>query len=215
MSDKKHYEKVETSEAGVDEALEDTDGFNVVPNDGEFEANAFGLPIKHHSDNTTENHAQIELSDMNLAIPYNDIQQRGLIPERAPESKPTDPKPKTRKKKKVKKPKSRIIRYPTQCMSIGAIRCLFLSCYDRGQSPFLTLGPSWPFTCFLLCFAGMILAYFLVMINMANNPNPTHLTICYFGLGINLLILFAGILGNPGIPKQVTKRLLKERLGKS
>ena len=113
------------------------------------------------------------------------------------------------------KPKSKMIRYPTQFMSIGAIRCLFLSCYDRGQSPILTLGPSWPFTCFLLGFAGMIFAYFSIIINYASNPNVIHLYIVYAGLALNLLLLFTGILKNPGIPKKFIKRLLKERLGKS
>ena len=153
---------------------------------------------------------------MNLAIPYNDVQQRGLIPESKLGFK-DDSKTKRPKKAvtKVKKPKSKIIRYPTQCMEIGAIKCLFLSCYDRGQSPFLSLGPSWPFTCFLLGFALMILVYFVVMIKMASNPNTVHLYACYLGLATNLFVLFAGILKNPGIPSAVVKRLLKERLGKS
>lgn len=100
-------------------------------------------------------------------------------------------------------------------MNIGAIKCLFLSCYYRGQSPLLTLGPSWPFTLFLLGFAAMILAYFIIMIKMASNPSTVHLYICYGGIGLNLLFLFAGILKNPGIPQVVIERLLKERMGKS
>jgi len=100
-------------------------------------------------------------------------------------------------------------------MRIGEIKCLFLSCYDRGQSPVLTLGPSWPFTIFLLFFAGMILVYFAIMISMAKNANPIHLNACYGALGLNLLILFTGILKNPGIPKPIILRYLKERLGKS
>jgi hypothetical protein len=100
-------------------------------------------------------------------------------------------------------------------MNIGAIKCLFLSCFYRGQSPLLTLGPSWPFTLFLLGFAAMILAYFIIMINMASNPNIIHLYICYGGIGLNLLVLFGGILKNPGIPQVVIERLLKERIGKS
>lgn len=50
---------------------------------------------------------------------------------------------------------------------------------------------------------------------MASNPNKWHLYACYAGLVTNLLVLFAGILKNPGIPSVVVKRLLKERLGKS
>jgi hypothetical protein len=53
------------------------------------------------------------------------------------------------------------------------------------------------------------------MINMASNPNIYHLYTCYAGLALNLFVLFAGILKNPGIPQLVIKRMLKERLGKS
>jgi hypothetical protein len=53
------------------------------------------------------------------------------------------------------------------------------------------------------------------MINMASNPNIIHLYICYGGIGLNLLVLFGGILKNPGIPQVVIERLLKERMGKS
>ena len=88
-------------------------------NDEEFEANAFGLPIRQQN-SSQEQQAQIELTELNIAIPYNDVQQRGLIPE----SKLgfVEDKPKRKKKKSgVKKPKSTFIRYPTQCMRVGAI----------------------------------------------------------------------------------------------
>jgi hypothetical protein len=49
-------------------------------NDGEFEANAFGLLITKQNV-IEEKPVEIELSDMNIALPYNDLQQRGLIPE--------------------------------------------------------------------------------------------------------------------------------------
>lgn len=50
---------------------------------------------------------------------------------------------------------------------------------------------------------------------MASNPNIFHLYIVYAGLVFNILVLFAGILKNPGMPQKVIKRILKERLGKS
>jgi hypothetical protein len=69
---------------------------------------------------------------MNIAIPYNDLQQRGLIPESKVGLTTETLKKQKKKKSGVKKPKSTFIRYPTQCMRVGAIKCLFLSCYDRG-----------------------------------------------------------------------------------
>ena len=38
--------------------------------------------------------------------------------------------------------------------------------------------------------------------------------ISYSGIVINLLILFGGILKNPGMPQAIIDRVLKEQLGK-
>ena len=63
------------------------------------------------------------------------------------------------------KSKSQVgVRYPTQYMLVGEIHCIFLSCWNRGRSPFLSLGPSWPFTLFLLLLAALILGYFYMML---------------------------------------------------
>ena len=99
-------------------------------------------------------------------------------------------------------------------MKVGELKCLFLSCFYGGRSPFLSLGPSWPFTIFLLFFAGMILVYFLIMVSMAKNANPYHLAFVYSIIGLNLLVLFGGILKNPGVPQIYIDRILKEQMGK-
>ena len=100
---------------------------------------------------------------------------------------------KPKKKKSYKK-------YRTQCMKVGEVKCLFLSCYYSGRSPLLTLGPSWPFTCFIVFFAAMIFVYFMVMLSMAGEQAGNKVYISYAGLLMNVLVLFAGILKNPGIP---------------
>ena len=49
MSEKKHYQKVDTEDASPAEttqAAEPTPEVQVAANDEEFEANAFGLPIR-------------------------------------------------------------------------------------------------------------------------------------------------------------------------
>ena len=99
-------------------------------------------------------------------------------------------------------------------MKVGELKCLFLSCFYGGRSPFLSLGPSWPFTIFLLFFAGMILVYFLIMVSMAKNANIYHLAFVYSIIALNLLILFGGILKNPGVPQIYIDRILKEQMGK-
>jgi hypothetical protein len=77
MSEEKHYQKVEA---------EDTSNFNETTQvtevvkqpdpvvEGEFEANAFGLPIRPQTAKQPEPSSSIELSDLSLAIPYNDVQ---------------------------------------------------------------------------------------------------------------------------------------------
>ena len=70
-----------------------------------------------------------------------------------------------KKEKKNKKQKNRVGKsYPTQYMRVGAIHCLFLSCFNKGRSPIISLGPSWPFTLFLLLLATLILGYFTMML---------------------------------------------------
>ena len=99
-------------------------------------------------------------------------------------------------------------------MKVGELKCLFLSCFNRGRSPFLSLGPSWPFTIFLLFFAAMIIVYFLIMVSMAKNANVYHLTFVYALIVTNLLVLFGGILKNPGVPQTYIDKILKEKSGK-
>ncbi len=85
-------------------------------------------------------------------------------------------------------------------MKVGEVKCLFLSCWYQGRSPLLTLGPSWPFTLFIVGFAGMIVGYFMLMLSMAGPDAGKTLYFSYGGIAINLLTLLAGILKNPGIP---------------
>ena len=102
------------------------------------------------------------------------------------------------------------VRYRTQCLKVGAVKCLFLSCWDMGRSPLLTLGPSWPFTICLLFFAFMILTYFLLMLSMAKDGDGWFMYVSYAGLALNLLVLFGGILKNPGIPQPIIDKILKD-----
>ena len=86
---------------------------------------------------------------------------------------------KQRSKQKKKKSSSVGVRYPSQFMKIGEIKCIFLSCFNRGRSPFLSLGPSWPFTLFLLVLGGLIFGYFVMMISLAQDKaGPMYLLFC-------------------------------------
>ena len=116
-------------------------------------------------------------------------------------------------KKKVRK--NRVGKsYPTQYMKVGEIHCIFLSCFNKGRSPFLSLGPSWPFTLFLLLLACLILGYFCMMLKLAKDGNYWHMLWCEICIFANLLTLLGGILKNPGIPQKYIDRILKDQQGK-
>jgi hypothetical protein len=108
-------------------------------------------------------------------------------------------KHKTQPKKK-KKSKSTSTRYPTRCIYIGEIHCLFVSCYYGGRSPLISLGPSWPFTIFLVLFGVIIGAYFTFMLSMAKTKDSFMYILSQCGICFNVLVLLTGILKNPGIP---------------
>ena len=122
----------------------------------------------------------------------------------------------TRPEKKKKKSSSSVgKRYPTQYMKIGEIKCIFLSCWYRGRSPFITLGPSWPFTSVLILLACLISGYFYMMIQISGQKaDPWHMLWCQTCIGANIGLLIGGILKNPGIPQRHIDRLLKEQQGK-
>ena len=113
-------------------------------------------------------------------------------------------KPKKGKKKKKKKGITSGGRvkgaYPSRCMKVGEIKCLFLSCFNQGRSPIISLGPSWPFTLFLLGFGCLIFVYFCFMLSMARRRDTVMFILAEMGLAVNIITLWAGILKNPGIP---------------
>ena len=84
-------------------------------------------------------------------------------------------------------------------MKVGEIKCLFVSCHNGGRSPLLSIGPSWPFTFALLFIAGIYLGIFEFFLMMVPTFSVKY-WISQAGLTTNILILFSGILKNPGIP---------------
>ena len=52
------------------------------------------------------------------------------------------------------------------------------------------------------------------MLKLAKEGNPLHILWCEFCIIMNLLVLFGGILKNPGIPQKYIDRILKEQQGK-
>ena len=68
MSEEKRYQSIQMAEEEGPLPVTDSEA----PNDGEFEANVFGLPSQASKNDIQEPKGeQIELSD--IAIPYNDV----------------------------------------------------------------------------------------------------------------------------------------------
>jgi len=45
----------------------------------------------------------------------------------------------------------------------------------------------------------MIFVYFIIMLKMAAIENMTYIIVTYTGIAINVIMLFGGILKNPGM----------------
>ena len=98
------------------------------------------------------------------------------------------------KKSDPKNSKKLKIRYPSQDIYIGNVRCWFFSFYKYGRSPMLSIGPSWPFTIGLLIFAFVALAYFLWMLSLLKIIDPMIQTTAIIVMFTNIGVLLTGIL---------------------
>lgn len=85
-------------------------------------------------------------------------------------------------------------------MMVGNIKCLFVSYFNNGRSPLLSIGPSWPFTIGLVTFAIVALVYFIWILSLLKNTSYYIKEIAYVLMLSNIVFLFTGILKNPGIP---------------
>lgn len=77
--------------------------------------------------------------------------------------------------------------------------CFFISCWRQGRFPICSIGPSWAFTCGLLVFSFMVLAFMIAMICMLEDKGEWMRKAAGSCIAINLFLLFGGILGDPGV----------------
>ncbi len=108
--------------------------------------------------------------------------------------------------------KKKKVRYPTQILMIGQIKCLFFKYFKHGRRPFLSIGPSWPFTIGLLVFAFGAFFYFMWMLTLLKILDVRVKTVVLSLMTVNIGILLTGILKNPGIPQAVIDRILKSQI---
>jgi hypothetical protein len=113
---------------------------------------------------------------------------------------PIDTKQQNFKLKGGKNPKKKKVRYPTQFMLVGQIKCFFFKNYKYGRKPLFSIGPSWPFTIGLLTFAFAAFFYFLWMLTLLKVLDYRVKTVAMGLMSLNICMLLRGILQNPGIP---------------
>ncbi|CDW81230.1 dhhc zinc finger domain containing protein [Stylonychia lemnae] len=100
-------------------------------------------------------------------------------------------------------------------MKIGELRCLFLKCYKKGRTPFMSVGPQWQFTIGLFVFAILAATYFIFMINVLKNLDYRFKVVHFLLIIINVFALILGVFQNPGVPQSVFDYKLKKQLGKN
>jgi hypothetical protein len=89
--------------------------------------------------------------------------------------------------------------YPTRFQWVGEMYCLFLSCWKQGRFPICSIGPSWPFTIGLICFASMVLCFMIAMMYMIEDTAGYMRKVAGTCILFNLLLLLGGIFGDPGV----------------
>lgn len=101
-------------------------------------------------------------------------------------------------KKKLGKAKKRKS-YPTRCQWVGEMYCLFLSCWKKGRFPICSIGPSWGYTIGLMMFAFMCLTFLIAMLINLSDKSGWMMKVSIAMIAINLMALFGGIFGDPGV----------------
>ena len=75
----------------------------------------------------------------------------------------------------------------------------------------IALGPDWCFTPVLFVLGGFFSAFFEAIIYEFLDWNSPVWYVAQASIAFHWFILLSGILKNPGIPKQIIKRMLKQR----
>ena len=79
-------------------------------------------------------------------------------------------------------------------MKVGQITCLFVKYFKNGRKPFMSIGPSWPFTIGLLTFAFGAFFYFLWMLTLLKILDPRVKFVAISLMSFNIFMLLRGIL---------------------
>ena len=66
--------------------------------------------------------------------------------------------------------------------------------------PLITYGPSVGASIFLMFFACFLLGYLMVLIHLFADKKPAMAYVCYGTIAINLMLFFATMCGEQGVP---------------
>ena len=91
----------------------------------------------------------------------------------------------------------------------GNLICLFSDYYRKGLFPICSLGPNWDITIVMIIFAASV-TYFLVWRHFETDSNYIVFTLSMLLIIVNLGMMFAGILGDPGVDEKIHERLIKD-----
>ena len=100
--------------------------------------------------------------------------------------------------------------FSSRIQYVGNLKCVFLSFYLHGKSPIVSLGPHWRHTIALVIFSFLCQLYCVVLLShISFKNNPIGCIISGFLCFINLLLMYATILSEPGVPASVYLRYSK------
>ena len=100
--------------------------------------------------------------------------------------------------------------FPSRIQNVGNLKCVFLNFYYHGKVPIVSIGPHWRHTIALIIFGFLCQLYCLVLLSYISfKNNPIGCIISGFLCFINLLLMYATILSEPGVPASVYLRYSK------
>ena len=100
--------------------------------------------------------------------------------------------------------------FPSRIQNVGNLKCVFLSFYYNGKYPIVSIGPHWRFTIALIIFSFLCQLYCFVLLSYISfNKCPIGCLLSGFLSFINLLLMYATILCEPGVPASVYLRYCK------
>ena len=89
------------------------------------------------------------------------------------------------------------------------MHAFFFRFLNNGEYPLFSIGPHWPFTIGLIIFAIGVASYMGYLISKIYAHCVLGSILVSFLALVNIVMMFATILSDPGVPPQIYKRYSK------